>query len=124
MKLTVFKEVVRLLQVQDEKESAFSKLGLDTMNLNEEVDTVVVLLIGALYGESGKETFLWWCYEKEWGTREDLTMTDVDGTELCKTIEELWKYLEDNVKDDYNLPVKMTDAERLEFLETVFRFGG
>ena len=52
MKLTVFKEVVRLLQVQDEKESAFSKLGLDTMNLNEEVDTVVVLLIGALYGES------------------------------------------------------------------------
>ena len=124
MKLTVFKEVVRLLQVQDEKESAFSKLGLDTMNLNEEVDTVVVLLIGALYGESGKETFLWWCYEKEWGTREDLTMTDVDGTELCKTIEELWKYLEDNVKDDYNLPVKMTDEERLEFLETVFRFGG
>ena len=124
MKLTVFKEVVRLLQVQDEKESAFSKLGLDTMNLNEEVDTVVVLLIGALYGESGKETFLWWCYEKEWGTREDLTMTDVDGTELCKTIEELWQYLEDNIKDDYNLSVKMTDEERLEFLETVFRFGG
>lgn len=124
MKLTVFKEVVRLLQVQDEKESAFSKLGLDTMNLNEEVDTVVVLLIGALYGESGKETFLWWCYEKEWGTREDLTMTDVDGTELCKTIEELWQYLEDNIKDDYDLSVKMTDEERLEFLETVFRFGG
>ena len=124
MKLTVFKEVVRLLQVQDEKESAFSKLGLDTMNLNEEVDTVVVLLIGALYGESGKETFLWWCYEKEWGTREDLTMTDVDGTELCKTIEELWQYLEDNIKDDYDLSVKMTDEEQLEFLETVFRFGG
>jgi hypothetical protein len=124
MKLTVFKEVVRLLQAQNIKDNSFSKLGLDTMNLNEDLDTAVVLLIGAAYGEKGKETFLWWCYDKDWGTREDLKMTDEDGTELCKTIEDLWQYLEDNISDDYDIPVKMTDEERLEFIETVFRFGG
>lgn len=124
MKLAVFKEIVRLLELQHTKDRAFSKLGLDTMYLSENLDTAITHLIGAVYGKEGKETFEWWCYDKEWGTLKDLKMTDADGTEMCKTIEELWQYLEDNINNDYELPVKLTDEERQQFMENVFRFGG
>ena len=77
-------------------------------------------MIGSYYGKEGKETFDWWCYDKNWGERTDLTMTDKDGNELCITIEELHQWLEENKTDDYNLPYQMTDEERTRYLNGIF----
>jgi hypothetical protein len=47
-------------------------------------------------------------------------MTDKDGNELCRTIEELHQWLEENKTDDYNLPYQMTDEERTRYLNGIF----
>ena len=79
------------------------------------------MLIGSIYGREGRDTFDWWCYEKNFGERTDLKMTDKDGNELCRTIEELHQYLEDNKVNDYYLSKyqtipTMTDEERTALL--------
>jgi hypothetical protein len=49
-----------------------------------------------------------------------MTMTDKDGTELCQTIEDLHAWLEENAVDDYKLPKRLTDEERLAVLKNMF----
>ena len=121
MKLEVFKEVVAKLQEQDQILDRTYKAGIDIANLLDPIHSVVTHLIGSIYGDAGMDTFSWWCYEKEWGTRTDLTMTDVDGKLLCNTIEELHTYLESFKGSDYNLPKKLSDEERTEMLRNIFQ---
>lgn len=120
MKLEVFKEIIALLQEQEHKIDKAYKAEVDLVNFIDPISTVVGLLIGSAFGKDSKETFDWWCYEKEWGTRKDLTMTTADGTALCETIEELYDYLVENAKDDFELPYKMTEEERLAHLKNMF----
>lgn len=120
MKLKVFKEIVAGLKEQDEILDKTYKAGIDLTNLLDPIQLAITHLIGAIYGKEGLETFDWWCYEKEWGTRADINMTDKDGTELCQTVEDLHKWLEKNVADDYKLPKRLTDEERLAVLKNMF----
>lgn len=120
MKLKVFKEIVAKLKEQDDILDKTYKAGIDLTNLLDPVQSAISHLIGSIYGKEGLETFDWWCHEKEWGTRADMNMTDKDGVELCQTIESLHKYLEDNVVDDYKLPKRLTDEERLTMLKNIF----
>ena len=121
MTLEVFKEVVRLLKEQSDRDSAIYKIGVDLSEFESPLQTVVSHLIGSLYGKDGKETFEWWCYEKEWGTKTDLEMTDSEGNLMCETIEDLHQYLEDTISLDYELPRKYTDEERLEIFKEFFK---
>ena len=120
MNIKVFKEIVSLLKKQGEDDIAVYKLGIDMINFIDPISSAISHLIGAYYGVEGKETFDWWCYEKDWGTRKDFDMTDVDGNILCKTIEELHQYLEENRVDDYRLPKKLTAKEREEAIKNMF----
>jgi len=106
MKFEVFREIVVLLKQQSVAEHNAYEAKIELYNVNEPVQQAVSHLIGAVYGQEGKETFDWWCYEKEWGTRNDLKMTDREGNELCRTLEELHQYLEENKIDNYELPKK------------------
>lgn len=120
MKLEVFKKIIELLKKHQSKIDAAYKAEIDLINFCDPLEQVISLLIGSYYGKEGKETFDWWCYEKNWGERTDLTMTDKDGNELCRTIEELHQWLEENKTDDYNLPYQMTDEERTIYLNGIF----
>ena len=120
MKLEVFKEIVGLLKEQQEKLDTAYKAGIDLINFCDPLEQVISLLIGSYYGKEGKETFNWWCYDKNWGERIDLTMTDKDGNELCRTIEELHQWLEENKTDDYELPHYMSTEERIETIKKLF----
>jgi DNA-binding GntR family transcriptional regulator len=108
MKLEVFKEIVEKLKKQSQKERDAYQAGIELFNFNEEFHSLISILIGCYYGKESLDTFEWWCYEKDWGSRTDLTMTDQDGNHLCQTLEDLHEYLEKNKKDDYELPKKMT----------------
>jgi hypothetical protein len=116
IKLEVFKRIILELKEQQEKLDKVYKAGIDLIDFTGPYESVISMLIGSIYGMEGKETFDWWCYEKNWGERTDLTMTDKDGNELCRTIEELHQYLEDNKVDDYNLPKSLTQEERTDML--------
>ena len=118
IKLEVFKRIVLKLKEQGESMDKAYKAGIDLINFTGPYESVISMLIGSIYGQEGKETFDWWCYEKNFGEQTDLTMTDKDGNELCRTIEELHQYLEDNKVNDYYLSKYeiMTDEERKDLL--------
>ena len=118
IKLEVFERIVFELKEQQEKLDKAYEAGIDHINFTGSYESVISMLIGSIYGQEGKETFDWWCYEKNFGERTDLTMTDKDGNKLCRTIEELHQYLEDNKVNDYYLSKYeiMTDEERKDLL--------
>jgi hypothetical protein len=121
MKLEVFKDVVNKLQEQQKILDNTYNAGIDITNLLDPIHTAVSHLIGSIYGIVGLDVFDWWCYEKEWGTRTDLTMTDENNKTLCNTIEELHVYLESFKGSDYSLPKKLSDEERTEMLKNIFK---
>lgn len=114
----VFERIVLELKEQQEKLDKAYEAGIDHINFTGPYESVISMLIGSIYGQEGKETFDWWCYEKNFGEQTDLTMTDKDGNKLCRTIEELHQYLEDNKVNDYYLSKYeiMTDEERKDLL--------
>ena len=118
IRLEVFERIVLELKEQQEKLDKAYEAGIDHINFTGPYESVISMLIGSIYGQEGKETFDWWCYEKNFGERTDLTMTDKDGNKLCRTIEELHQYLEDNKVNDYYLSKYqiMTDEERKDLL--------
>ena len=120
MKLEVFEEVIELLKKHQSKIDAAYKAEIDLVNFCDTLEQVISLLIGSYYGKEGKETFDWWCYDKNWGERTDLTMTDKDGNELCRTVEELHQYLEENRTDDYELPRTMSEEERMQIFKQLY----
>ena len=120
MNLEVFKEVVRLLKEHEEKGQAAYESGVDLINFCDPISTAVGHMIGSLYGKEGKETFGWWCYEKDWGTRKDLEMRNSDGVLICDTIEDLHQWLEDMAVCDYELPKKLTEEEQMKRWDQFF----
>ena len=115
MKIEVFKEIVELLRIQNEKDNSVYALNIDLTEFNSPLQTVISHLIGSIYGREGLDTFDWWCCDKEWGTRTDLEFKSEDGTMLCETIDDLHQYLESNIVDDYELPHKYTDMRDWKF---------
>lgn len=120
IKLEVFKQIVSKLKEQEESLDNAYKSGIDLINFTDPYASAISMLIGSIYGKECKETFEWWCHEKEWGERMDLTMTDKDGNELCRTIEELHQYLEENRTDDYELPRLMSEEERMQIIKQLY----
>lgn len=120
IKLEVFKEIVSKLKEQQESLDKAYKSGVDLINFVDPLESAISMLIGSIYGKECKETFDWWCYEKDWGERIDLTMTDKDGNELCRTVEELHQYLEENRTDDYELPRTMSEEERMQIFKQLY----
>lgn len=118
IRLEVFERIVLELKEQQEKLDKAYEAGIDHINFTGPYESVISMLIGSIYGREGRDTFDWWCYEKNFGERTDLTMTDKDGNELCRTIEELHQYLEENKVNDYYLSKYqiMTDEERTSLL--------
>ena len=126
MKLEVFKEVVGKLQEQEQILDRTFKAGVDITDLLDPIHSVVTHLIGTIYGGVGLDVFDWWCYEKEWGKREDLTMTDAEGKTFCNTVEELYEYLEsfdEEQKKEYSLPKQLSHEERVEIMKSILPFG-
>ena len=116
MKLEVFKEVIARLKRNHEKQDACYRVGIDLYELNDDLFTVVSMLIGTIYGKECLDTFDWWCYDNEWGTK-GLEFTDHDGTPLCQTIEDLHHYLESSKKDDYSLRSPLSEEEQAAMLQ-------
>jgi len=120
MNFETFAEIVALLKEQSNKEQASYDAGIDLINFNDPIHAAVSHLIGTIYGTDGKDVFDWWCYEKDWGARKDLIMTEVDGTEVCQTLVDLHEWLENNKTEEYSLPTKLTLEERLSLIASIF----
>ena len=121
MKLEVFTEIIKRIREQSDKQNALYKLDVDLINYSDNYTSVIDILLKVYYGEDGADWIDWYLYERDENSARDQA-TDKDGKPICYDIKSLWEEVEqcrlDN-KKEYELPVRLTDEERLEILNMI-----
>jgi len=120
MKLEVFTEVLNRLRKQSDKEHALYALDVDLINYSDDHNSVINILLEVYYGKEGADWIDWYLWERDpVGTIDQATN---DGLPICYDIKSLWEEVErcrlEN-KEEYNLPVRLTDEEREEILKMI-----
>jgi hypothetical protein len=121
MEYSKFSQIVLKMKAHDEIILKLSRLGVDLIELNNDLQTVITLLIEEVYGKEGLEWFEWFCWESDFGQKDwskdpsykivDGKMvkikeagevaygaTDEHGNPICHSIQSTWEYLEKNYK--------------------------
>jgi hypothetical protein len=93
MTLQELSHLLNLIDADNKRTRAAYKLGIDLTEFRESAQEVIDLLLKHVFNEEQYECLSWWMYEKDFGRREDLQMWDKDGNEVCRTVEELYKFL-------------------------------
>ena len=124
MKLEVFAEILNKLKKQSDKQDALYDLDVDLINYSDDHNSVIDMLLEIYYGKEGADWISWYLWERDpVGTIDQAT--NRDGKPICFDVKSLWEEVEqcrlDN-KDEYELPKKMSDEERLQVL-TMIRNG-
>jgi hypothetical protein len=120
MKLEVFTEVLNRLRKQSDKEHALYALDIDLINYSDDHNSVINILLEVYYGKEGADWIGWYLWERDpVGTIDQATN---DGLPICYDIKSLWEEVErcrlEN-KEEYNLPVRLTDEEREQILNMI-----
>ena len=121
MKLEVFTEILNRLRKQSDKEHALYVLDIDTINFSDNYTSVINILLEVYYGKDGADWISWYLWERDpLGTIDQATTND--GKPICYDIQSLWEEVEqcrlDNTKE-YELPVRLTDEQKLEVLTMI-----
>jgi len=121
MKLEVFTEVLNRLRKQSDKQDVLYELDIDLINYSDDYTSIINILLEVYYGKEGTDWIYWYLYERDpVGTIDQATTND--GLPICYDIKSLWEEVEqcrlDN-KDEYELPIGLTDEEKLEFLKII-----
>ena len=121
MKQEVFTEIIKRIREQSDKQNALYKLDVDLINYSDNYTSVIDILLKDYYGEDGADWIDWYLYERDENGALDQAHTN-DGKPICYDIKSLWEEVEqcrlDN-KKEYELPVRLTDEERLEILNMI-----
>jgi hypothetical protein len=121
MKQEVFTEIIKRIREQSDKQNALYKLDVDLINYSDNYTSVINILLKVYYGEDGADWIDWYLYERDENGALDQAHTS-DGKPICYDIKSLWEEVEqcrlDNNKE-YELPVRLTDEERLEILNMI-----
>jgi hypothetical protein len=121
MKLEVFTEILNRLRKQSDKHDILYELDIDLINFSDDHASVINILLEVYYGKEGSDWIGWYLYERDpVGTIDQATTND--GKPICYDIKSLWEEVEqcrlDNTKE-YELPVRLTDEEKLEVLKII-----
>jgi hypothetical protein len=121
MKLEVFTEILNRLKKQSDKQDVLYELDIDLINFSDDHASVINILLDVYYGKEGTDWIYWYLYERDpVGTIDQATTND--GKPICYDIKSLWEEVEqcrlDNTKE-YELPVRLTDEEKLEVLKII-----
>ena len=124
MKLEVFAEILNKIKKQSDKQDALYDLDVDLINYSDDHNSVIDILLEVYYGKEGADWISWYLWERDpLGTIDQATTSD--GKPICYDIKSLWEEVEQcrlENKDEYELPKKMSDEERLQVL-TMIRNG-
>ena len=123
MKLEVFTEILNRLRKQSDKEHALYELDIDTINFSDNYTSVIEILCQVYYGKEGADWISWYLWERD-EDGDQYQATDKDGNAICYDDKSLWEEVEqcrlDNTKE-YELPVRLTDEEKLEVLKIMWQ---
>lgn len=120
MTLEVFTEILNKIRKQSEKQDALYKLEIDLVNYSDGYTSVIDMLLEIYYGKEGAEWIEWYLYERD--PDGDQFQATNDEKPICYDDQSLWEEVErcrlEN-KEEYNLPVRLTDEEREEILNMI-----
>jgi hypothetical protein len=121
MKLEVFTEILNKLRKQSDKQDVLYELDIDLINYSDDYTSIINILLEVYYGKEGTDWIYWYLYERDpVGTIDQATTND--GLPICYDIKSLWEEVEQcrlENKDEYELPIGLTDEEKLEFLKII-----
>ena len=121
MKLEVFTEIINKIIKQSDKVHALYELDIDLINYSDDHNSVINILLEVYYGKDGADWIGWYLWERDPDGKIDQASTN-DGKPICYDIQSLWEEVEqcrlDNTKE-YELPVRLTDEEKLEVLKII-----
>lgn len=125
MKYEVFENIINRIIDSNDTAHSFYKMGLDINNITDEYSSIISKLLSAYYSKEGLNWIDWYLYERESISGDILTAQDKDGNEICYDIKSLWLCVE-NIRcsdnfEEYVLPVPMTDEERINVFEQLFK---
>jgi hypothetical protein len=96
MEKTVFFNMIEELEKRDNKTKTLYLLGVDLTELDSPFESVIRNLMIECFGVDGEDMISWWCYEKDFGKREDLTCQDKDGNLICQDLDGLYEYIQNS----------------------------
>jgi hypothetical protein len=96
MEKTVFFNMIEELEKRDNKTKTLYHLGVDLTELDSPFESVIRDLMIECFGVDGEDMISWWCYEKDFGKREDLTCQDKDGNLICQDLDGLYEYIQNS----------------------------
>lgn len=122
MKQEVFIHILDKLRNNSKKIDDLYDLGIDLINFSDDSNEVTNILFKVYYGQEGADWIDWYLYER--AGKADMIAYDCDKNPICYDDESLWKEVEqcrlDN-KKEYELPKKISDAERDEILNMLVK---
>lgn len=102
MKFETFESIIVRLKYYSEREGELESLGVNTYELSSTLKSIIFDLIKEEYGPEGLDWWEWFCYERNFGERTDLTAYDNTlGIPICETVTTLWAYME-HIKKEQN----------------------
>jgi hypothetical protein len=121
MKLEVFTEILNRLRKQSDKYDILYELDIDLINFSDDHASVINILLEVYYGKDGADWISWYLWERDPLGTIDQASTN-DGLPICYDVQSLWEEVEQcrlENKDEYELPVRLTDEEKLEVLTMI-----
>ena len=101
----MFKKFIEAIKKQHEKETKFTKAlesicdGFFVSELTEDITNMLVTIMETEL-EDTSEWLTWWMYEKDFGTRKDMTAYYADESEIkLDTVEEIYNFLIKNMEE-------------------------
>ena len=96
MEKTVFFNMIEELEKHNNTIHNLYHLGVDLTELDSPFESVIRDLMIECFGVDGEDMISWWCYEKDFGKREDLTCQDKDGNLICQDLDGLYEYIQNS----------------------------
>jgi hypothetical protein len=122
MKYQIFSNIINKIEETNLRTNQIYSLGVDLTEVTDGLHSIISSLLGAYYGQAGLDWIDWWCYDKEFGKREDINAWDKDKNEICRNLFELWEEVEKNRSEGetYEEKAPMTKEEREQIIKNLF----
>ena len=121
MKREVFIHVLDKIRTKSKKIDELYALGIDLINFSDDSNEVINILLEVYYGKEGADWISWYLWERDPDGTIDQATT-CDGTPICYNDTSLWEEVEKcrlENKEEYELPIRLTDEERAEILNII-----
>ena len=120
MKQEVFIHILDKLRNKSIKLDELYALGIDLINFSDDSSEIINILLEVYYGKEGSDWIDWYLWERDPNGKIDQATNN--GLPICYNDQSLWEEVErcrlEN-KEEYNLPVRLTDEEREEILNMI-----